>query len=764
MLLFLPKKTLFFLILISFFAHCSLYSNSNFVSGSLFKSARNPQRVEIDKIVFKGNKFFEDRDFYAFLNTKQSNRSTPHSILEYYYNNIRLIENVPKNIPSTLNNFISNLENEIGYFNSNIVSNDSTALWHLYNIHGFHFNEIYYTFLPDSSSRENVLTFHITEGERYRIDTIAYLGLDSLPADINRKINNRKVIKPGRNFYEPDIITEVNRIQNFLVNNGYFYSKYSIKAVTIDTLIKRDSITVVFNPGIRQKIGNITFIDSTKGQRVLAGGMKRRQVEINENDWYSRKLIKRSKGNLNSLGMFELAIIDTTSEFYPQNDSTLNLKVLLVYRKQIEWDTGMFLNQTPLYNYVNFGFSGSIFHRNLFNAAQSANLYANASINDISKVFSDFNNLESEGQIGLQYSQPLLWTLDNSKISLNSSFTFSARVINKFRLNTWAFPIKFPVKLPNITYFNQLVFDLTFERQEPVNLPDLLTNIEELNQTEYESVLRASILYQDLYNYLNEPKTNLLTSNLMGITLIGDNKDHPFSPTEGSYTYISLDGWNVFLSHPSVSGLSKYFRFQFARSDFFSPNDLAVHAFKVKFGGIYLIDKENSYVPIERQFFAGGANSVRGWQSRKLHYTDALPQKGDTVYTEDDYDLLSNIIGSGGLLEFSYEFRFSFDKINWLSSSVAEQISNFGITFFIDGGNAFHWFAEDVTEVKITDYFTKLAWATGAGLRYETPIGPIRVDFALPLYGPVIDRPDNILYRANILRDTQVHIGIGHAF
>lgn len=548
------------------------------------------------------------------------------------------------------------------------------------------------------------------------------------------------------------------------MNNGYYYSKHDLPFISIDTTAKTDSVTVIFNPGKRQRIGHITYLDSTKGQRIIAGDMKRKQVVFEENDWYSLKKLKQSENNLTTLGTFELVIIDTTSEFYPQNDSTLNFKVLMVYRNQIEWDAGMFLNQTPLYNYVNFGFSGSILHRNLFNAAQSANLFVNASINDVSKVFSDIKNLESEGQVGFQFSQPLLWMIDNSRISLASSFTFSARVIDKFRLHTWSFPIKFPVKLPNVTYFNQLVFDLSFERQEPINLPNIFNNIDELNTTQYENLIRSTVLYTDLYNYLNEPKTNILTSNLIGITLIGDNKNHPFSPTNGSYTYISIDGWNLFLAHPTISGLSRYFRFQFARSDFFSSNKLAVHAFKIKFGGIYLLDIENTYVPIERQFFAGGANSVRGWQSRKLHYTKLLPTPGDTVYSVDDYNLLSNIIGSGGLLEFSYEFRYRFAKPDWASTGVGEQISNLGVTFFLDGGNAFHWFAEDNTEVAFLDYFTKLAWASGLGLRYETPIGPIRLDFAMPLYGPMIGKADNILKRSNILSDTQIHIGIGHAF
>jgi outer membrane protein assembly factor BamA len=738
--------------------------SQNYVSDELYKSARDSMRYEIDEINFLNTEAFKNEQFLELISLYESRRSIPHSLLDYYYNNIKLIKNSPDRITKTLNSFLDNMSDEIGFFNENIAINDSVTLWHLYNINGYHFPEIYYRFEPDTSSQTNVLSFIINEGERYRVDTLNYIGLDSLPASIKNKIQSVKKIKKGRKYFEPDIINEVQKVQNILVNNGYYYSKYDKPFISIDTVTKTDSISVNFYPGKRQRIGKITFIDSLQGQRKISAGTKKRQVQMEQGEWFSRNKLRESETNLTSLGTFELVIIDTTSEFYPQNDSTLNFKVMLIYRNQIEWDAGMFLNQTPLYNYVNLGFSGNINHRNLFNAAQSANLFANASINDISKIIGNMNNLEAEGLLGFKYFQPILWSLGNAKISLSSSFSFSARVIDQFRLHTWAFPIKFPVQLPTFTYFNQMIFDVTFERQEPVNFPDIFYSADNPDGVEFEELFRASVLYTDVYNYLNEPKLNLLTSNLIGITLIGDNKDHPFSPTNGSYTYISLDGWNVFLAHPTISGLSRFFRFQFARSDFFSSNKLAIHAFKVKFGGIYLIDKQNSYVPIERQFFAGGANSVRGWQSRKLHYTDVLPRQDDSIYTEDDYNLLSNIIGSGGLLEFSYEFRYRFHKPDWASKDVAEQISSMGVTFFVDAGNAFHWFAEDVTEVKFTDYFTKLAWAAGAGFRYETPIGPIRIDFALPLYGPVIGRNDNILKRSNILSDTQIHIGIGHAF
>jgi outer membrane translocation and assembly module TamA len=81
-----------------------------------------------------------------------------------------------------------------------------------------------------------------------------------------------------------------------------------------------------------------------------------------------------------------------------------------------------------------------------------------------------------------------------------------------------------------------------------------------------------------------------------------------------------------------------------------------------------------------------------------------------------------------------------------------------GLGLFLDFGNTFGWYIEEENKIKIkwSDYITKLAVGTGFGLRYETPIGPIRIDFATPLYDPMKKR--------KAFWDLVFVFGIGHAF
>lgn len=118
-----------------------------------------------------------------------------------------------------------------------------------------------------------------------------------------------------------------------------------------------------------------------------------------------------------------------------------------------------------------------------------------------------------------------------------------------------------------------------------------------------------------------------------------------------------------------------------------------VLAGRVGFGSIVGADLED--VPPNLRFFAGGGGSVRGYAYRSL---------GPRLAGEP--------IGGRSLLEGSLEARLR----------VTDTI---GIVPFVDAGAAF---AESYPS-----FDEEVRYAAGVGLRYHTPIGPLRVDVAVPL-------------------------------
>ncbi|MGX1197555.1 BamA/TamA family outer membrane protein [Parvibaculum sp. MBR-TMA-1.3b-4.2] len=129
-----------------------------------------------------------------------------------------------------------------------------------------------------------------------------------------------------------------------------------------------------------------------------------------------------------------------------------------------------------------------------------------------------------------------------------------------------------------------------------------------------------------------------------------------------------------------------------------------------------LLASETDDVPGSTRFYAGGGGSVRGYGYQML---GPLDSDNDPV-------------GGRSVLETNFEARF-------------RATDSVGVVAFLDGGNAYSG---------LTPSFSKpLKWGTGLGLRYYTPIGPVRFDVAVPL-----DR------RAGIDDRFQIYVSLGQAF
>jgi translocation and assembly module TamA len=105
--------------------------------------------------------------------------------------------------------------------------------------------------------------------------------------------------------------------------------------------------------------------------------------------------------------------------------------------------------------------------------------------------------------------------------------------------------------------------------------------------------------------------------------------------------------------------------------------------------------REFEELPASVRFFAGGDNSVRGYEFETLGPVDAA----------------GNVIGGSSLLTGSFEFEQPL-RDRW------------SLAFFVDSGNAFEG--------------SRIDARTGAGLggRWRSPLGPIRIDVAHPFDDP----------------------------
>jgi outer membrane protein insertion porin family/translocation and assembly module TamA len=156
---------------------------------------------------------------------------------------------------------------------------------------------------------------------------------------------------------------------------------------------------------------------------------------------------------------------------------------------------------------------------------------------------------------------------------------------------------------------------------------------------------------------------------------------------------------------------------------YFSIARRAVVANRLRVGSIDALGDLETDVPFYKRYFLGGASSVRGWGRFELS-----PLSGFGLP-----------IGGHTMLEGSSEIRLPV----W---------GKIGAVAFLDYGNV--W--ADSWGFELND----LRYAAGPGLRYVTPIGPLRVDFGYQL-NPTEDlRIDGELQE----RRWRVHFSIGQAF
>jgi outer membrane protein insertion porin family len=201
-------------------------------------------------------------------------------------------------------------------------------------------------------------------------------------------------------------------------------------------------------------------------------------------------------------------------------------------------------------------------------------------------------------------------------------------------------------------------------------------------------------------------------------------------------------GWSV---QPfwELSGLfgESTFSFQKAGFDvrkFTSLADGIVFAKRLNVSGIYY-SKQDS-LPSDIRFYNGGTNSVRGWNRQELG-----PKR---PILNDDNSFDSYVpIGGRATINFNAEFRFRLNQL----------IKGFGVATFLDGGQVWRNFNDIGT--------TPIQYGIGGGLRYQSPIGPIRVDLAYKL-NPTDE--DLRIYRGQNYGSAWdrwgIHFSIGQAF
>jgi outer membrane protein insertion porin family len=211
----------------------------------------------------------------------------------------------------------------------------------------------------------------------------------------------------------------------------------------------------------------------------------------------------------------------------------------------------------------------------------------------------------------------------------------------------------------------------------------------------------------------------------VSVTFIRDTRDKPLDAHKGMFATVN------FGVTPTALGSSANFNKLFAQYAYYKPVHSVVFANSIRLG--LAAPFSGSFVPTSQLFFSGGGTTLRGFPideagpQRLVPFCNVLQGQSGCVD-------ITVPVGGKQLFIANSEVRFPLGIMKALG----------GVVFY-DGGNVY-------SAINLNNFADNFTHTVGFGLRYSTPIGPVRIDVGR-LLNPVPG-----------INPTQYYITIGQAF
>jgi outer membrane protein insertion porin family len=583
------------------------------------------------------------------------------------------------------------------------------------------------------------LVFRVLEGRKLYIDRIVIEGNQNLPAGKIKDAMQTKEryfwILPFSTVQRRVFDEDVDRVLNLYSDNGYVQARVDSHEIVPDVARGKVTLRLQITEGPQFRVGSVTF----RGQEAIPGDEIGRLIQVKEGDVYNRSLVRSS----------QRAILDRYSEtgraraeVTPETEvdpggRRVNVAFAItegvpVYVERINITGNVKSSEKVLRRELRIA-EGELFtyqklvrsRERLFNLGYFEEV--NALVDPGSGPDQVVVRIEVKERatglfsIGAGYSSldGIFGTLDITQRNLfgrGQEAFLRLRVGSEARLGLLGFTEPYLFDIPLRAGFDiynreREYDDFTEDRlggdiRASYPLAEYLT-VSGLYRLETVEVTDVD---DDATEDLKKEEGEKLNSVLEG-AIAWDTRDNIFEPSRG--WRLSLD-----VAFAGLGGDTQWYR-AVGEATYFYPLPIAVPstnwvvALRALAGVVQGWGGEE--VPIFERFFLGGATSLRGQETRSVGPKDA---NGDTI---------------GGTSEvlFSAELLIPI-------------FPRFRIAFFFDAGNAYGFGTQfDPTDLRL---------GIGAGLRFFSPLGPLRLD-----YGYNLDRE-------NGESAGQVHFTVGAPF
>jgi len=534
------------------------------------------------------------------------------------------------------------------------LSGDLEALRSFYQNRGyleFNVDSTQVSITPDKA--DIFITLNVTEGPRYTVGTVALAGDLVVPAD---ELERLVRMKPGETFSRERLQGSVKDISDRLGAEGYAFA--NVNAVPdLDRDKAVASFTLYVDPGRRAYVRRINVSGNAKTRDEVI----RREFRQLEGGWYDGPRIERSKVRVRRLGYFEDVNIETPPVAGSPDQVDIEVAVT-------EKSTGNLLAGIGYSSAEGVVLSGSVSQQNIFGSGNALALNINTS---------RYNQLYA-----LTYSEPY-WTTDGVSRTIEAyqkSLDPTGLAIAQYSSSTYGAAVGFGI---------------------PVTETDTVTLGFRAEHTKLSLFADSPPVYYDFVSQFgNRTNAIIVTSGWAR-----DTRDDILYPTRGKLQ-------SAFVEVGLPLGDLTYYKVQYTQSNYWPLYGDLVLMLRADLGwgdGYNL-----KPLPFFKAFFAGGTNSVRGYETNSLGPRDEF----------------GNALGGRRKIIGNAEVFYPI-----LKGDKAVR----GSVFF-DAGQI--WANGSQPQ------FESFRYSAGVGVQWNSPLGPLKFSYAVPINQHTGDREQRFQFQA----------------
>lgn len=596
----------------------------------------------------------------------------------------------------------------------------------------------------ETKKKRMVVTYKITPGPAFVFDSIFYNIPDSRVLSFVLKNEATSFLKKGEQYDQSNLSKERDRIDLLLKDNGFYdFSKQYIN-FALDTSTTKHKIRLqlqILNPAKRGyhkqfKIDSVIF---TTDAAVTGKENKKRQSNIfrhitfnSYEDVYSKKVLAQrvfvSKDSLYSRTKTfntqrQLANLDNFKFVNLNYDTSGGHFIANLFTSPMDrytWGTeaGMTVTQGFPGPYISSNFK----KRNVFRGMEILELNGRFGFEGVAAVTSDqgfYRSTEASINASVSFPQFLFpfqsaaairYAKNNPRTKILAGYTYTDRP--EYQRSITAL---------SATYTWDLQRRLQFSFS-----PATLNVINSTKSHAFDSLLNYYQKFQG-NNLINAFKPSYVSSMIFSMTW---NNNYGVAQKSSTFIRTAIESGGTLLNVYSPKfiqdqGLEpyKYFRvsFDLRKNIAISKTQALAYRFNTGFGYAY---SSNKVLPYEKNFFAGGSNSVRAWRPRRLGLGSDPPPVN------------ANPASSG---YFNYRFERPGQLLIEASVEWRQKLIGFlNYALFVDAGNV--WAVQTNSNPNASFAFDKFykefGVGTGFGLRFDFTFLILRFDVGIKAWDP----------------------------